>query len=198
MAGGNATRMGKSVEKPMLEINNKRLIDIVLGKLSEMDEIEGIYVATSKNTPLTEHHITSNYPQIKVIETSGACFHEDLVEAIGIGELYFPLLVLPSDLPLIDTEFLSEVVSIYNNMDYDSLSVFLRVEKDSSYGPFSFYMEGENVIPSGINIIDGSCIGLKNIPQFNLIEDYQPRFLNINTKEDLELAKKIYNLKEGP
>ncbi|HOP09674.1 MAG TPA: NTP transferase domain-containing protein [Candidatus Methanofastidiosa archaeon] len=198
MAGGRATRMGVGVEKPLVELKGKMLIDLTLEKLSGLDEIDHIFIATSPNAPRTRDYVSSKVPNIDVIHTSGSSFHEDLVEAIHRGSLYFPLLILSTDMPLVDAGFLSKVINTYERMDHASLSVFLRVERDGPLASVSFDLEGAFVTPAGINIIDGKCIDMKEIPQFNLIEDYSSKFININTKKDLELARRILDDQLNP
>ncbi|MCD4808709.1 MAG: NTP transferase domain-containing protein, partial [Methanosarcinales archaeon] len=47
MAGGRGSRMKLPIEKPMLEINGKRLIEYVLDVLAGARHVDRIYIAAS-------------------------------------------------------------------------------------------------------------------------------------------------------
>ena len=53
MAGGKGTRMNLDCEKPMVEVNNKPMINYVVDALLESRYVDKILVAVSDNTPLT-------------------------------------------------------------------------------------------------------------------------------------------------
>jgi len=60
MAGGKGTRLGLNIEKPLLEIKGKPMIDYVIETLLK-SKVGTIYIAVSKNTRKTEHHIREKY-----------------------------------------------------------------------------------------------------------------------------------------
>jgi len=189
MAGGRGSRMNTSSEKPMMEILGKKMIEIIIENLKKTDEIVDIYVSITKNTPKTKEYLRTYHSDITIIETKGISYHDDLKESIKTENLYFPLLVLPADMPLVQSEFLKQIIQVYRRTGKESLSIFIKTEKRRLHGSEMFELDGEKVVPSGINIIDGSFIDLKEIPQFNLLLEYHPRFINVNTEEDLILAQ---------
>jgi len=189
MAGGKATRMKGEIEKPLIDLDGIRLIGHVIESTSKVKDMKDIFVAISKNTPKTKRFLSEHYPHVNLIETSGAGYHQDMVEAIIYRKLYFPILVISSDMPLMESSYMDKVIGIFSKEKCDSLSVFIRAEKQTLHGSHSFDLEGEMVVPAGINIINGISIGSEEIPQYNLIEDYDPHFININTEGDLDLAR---------
>ena len=53
MAGGKGTRMKLAVEKPLIEVCGKPVIEYVLAALKDAKKIDKIIVATSTMTPKT-------------------------------------------------------------------------------------------------------------------------------------------------
>lgn len=87
MAGGKGRRMKLSVEKPLIEINEIKMIEYVIRALNVSSKIDRIFVAISSNSPETENWLANveNNDHInitRVINTSGNTYISDMVEAV--------------------------------------------------------------------------------------------------------------------
>ncbi len=182
MAGGKGSRLGY-IEKPLIKINNYFLIDLVIKSLKNSKYVEDIFIATSKYTEKTKYYIKDNYPFIKIIETPGNGYIEDLNYCFK----YFkePFLVVSSDI-IFSSKIIDEIIANFKNSKYEALSVYM---------PESIYVGStkpyNGLVPAGINIISPK-LGYQKEKIFITDE----LIVNINTKEDLEFAKKfLLNIK---
>ncbi len=194
MAGGKGSRMG-NVEKPLLIICGKRLIERVIETISRVQLIENIYVAVSKSTEKTRRFL-SNFSGIKVIVTSGKSYVEDLKEAIIISRVYGPILILPCDLPLITPNTLKRIIEIYLSNNCPPAMTFYvpykRLVKLGVSRPEYIEKIGDKLaVPCGVSIIEGKYILKPTIPQVNIVINDDSLALNVNTKLDLKIAQKI-------
>ena len=62
-------------------------------------------------------------------------------------------------------------------------------EKIGSKPQYLFQVDGQNLVPVGINIIDGKCIGQGELDQTVLVIDSGDAILNVNTLMELDLAR---------
>jgi adenosylcobinamide-phosphate guanylyltransferase len=195
MAGGKGTRMGLTVEKPMLPFLGKPLIDYVVVAISQAKDITDFYVVTSSNTPNTEQHCKNmNW---KFIHTDAKGYHDDLKQAVYMVHLTGPVLTMPSDVPAITGLFLDKVVYNFEQCGKDFLAVFVPIQKRLDLGlSISSTDEYKGVwyAVSGINVINGAMIQKDGkIETSALITEETEVLLNINTLKDVEIAQKIIN-----
>ena len=185
MAGGKGTRMELDVEKPLVEINGKPMIQYVINALKNTDKINKIIVATSKNTPETRTFL--NEHGIDIIETPGDGYVNDLGFIISNFELDDVLLTVTADLPLINDDIIDYVLEEYEKSDKPAMSVLVPsdVFKKYSIKPTMMF---ENLIPSGLNIL--RSINKTQDEKVLIIERIELA-LNINTCEDIKLLKKL-------
>lgn len=191
MAGGKGTRLKENVEKPILKILGKPMIDYVIEALLNSD-IEKIYIAVSKNTGQTKEHIEKNYifneeydQKVEIIFTSGRDYVHDLNECIK----YFqePFLILASDIPTIKSKTINSIIKEYlivinRNNRVESLCVVTK--KEHYVGTPTIDMEG--YIPLGINILTS-----KYGEQTEILHIIKDNIINVNTLSDKELVENI-------
>ena len=185
MAGGKGTRMELDVEKPLVKINEKPMIQYVIDALKNTDKINKIIAATSKNTPETRNFL--NKQGIAAIETPGAGYVNDLGFIISNFELDDVLLTVTSDLPLINSDIIDYVLEEYNRSKKPAMSVLVPVHVFENYG-IKPTMVFENLIPSGLNIL--RSINKTQDEKVLIIERIELA-LNINTCEDIKLLKNL-------
>jgi len=188
MAGGRGERFGGDLEKPMIKLLGKSLIKRVIEATKASKRISETYVAvTSYNSQTAEEAVKAS---AKVVETKGHGYHADLRQAILKLNLACPVLTISSDLPLLNGEFLDEIIDKYEESRKPALTVLVPIEncrKHSVY-PTSFYEhEGSTYAVSGINMIDGQRI--LDEQQEVIICRKPEAVFNINTPKDLESAK---------
>ena len=185
MAGGKGTRMELDVEKPLVEINEKPMIQYVIDALKNTDKINNIIVATSGNTRRTETFLKEQ--GIDTIETPGNGYVHDLGFIISNFKLDDILLTVTADLPLINSDIIDYVLEEYEKSKKPAMSVLVPLHVFEEYG-IKPTMMFENLIPSGLNIL--RSINKTQDEKVLIIERIELA-LNINTCEDIKLLKKL-------
>jgi adenosylcobinamide-phosphate guanylyltransferase len=185
MAGGKGTRMELDVEKPLIEINGKPMIQYVIDALENADKIDNIIVATSENTPKTE--IFLNELDIETIKTPGDGYVNDLGFVLSNFKLDEVLLTITADLPLISGDIIDYVLGKYEKSQKPAMSVSVPLSVFEKYS-LKPTMMFENYVPSGLNILRSTN---KTQNEEVLIIEKIELALNINTYEDIKFLKKI-------
>ena len=189
MAGGRGKRFGGDVEKPMIKLLGKPLIRRVVEATKASKRISETYVAvTLYNSQTAEEAVKAS---AKVVETLGHGYHADLQEAMLKLNLTCPVLTISSDLPLVNGDFLDEIIDKYEKSRKPALTVLVPIEDCHKHGvhPTSLYEhEGNTYAVSGINVIDGRRISEEQEQEVIICRRPEAIF-NVNTFEDLESAK---------
>ena len=193
MAGGRGTRMGLALEKPLLQLLGKPLIDWVAEAVANAENVSEFYVVTSANTPQTEKHCQNK--GWKILHTDAKGYHNDLKQATKMAGISGPVLTVPADSPAVTGKFLDKVISQFQVSGKDFYAVFVpiktREDLDLSIDSTDEY-GGSWYAVSGVNIVNGSKIqGDGKIETGALITEEVEVLLNINTLKDLEIAEKI-------
>lgn len=191
MAGGKGTRFGGDTEKPMALFMGKPLIRRVIEATQKAQKISEIVVAVTSYSPKTAQEAKKT--TVKVIETAGIGYHEDVQQAVQEANLIGPVLIISADLPLVNGDLLDEIIGKYEQQSKPALTVMIPEEAFQKYGlsAVSLYEhEGKMYAVSGINIIDGQRI-LEEQEQ-EVIESSRPEAVfTVNALKDLEEAKKF-------
>lgn len=191
MAGGKGSRMDLSVEKPLIELDGKPIITYVIESLKKAKNIDKIIVSISSNTPKTAQLLTRL--KISTIRTPGKEYVYDMAYAIRKLNLQ-TVLVIGSDIPLINNEIIDLVVEKFNSSEKSALSVVVPLKARTQLGlskAYEFNLDGKKVVPAGINMIDGNKIDKEELDEDYFLLDRNEVALNINTKTDLEIAQKL-------
>jgi adenosylcobinamide-phosphate guanylyltransferase len=182
--------MGGGVEKPLLEISGKSMLQHVIEVLRRCNSIDRIVVASSYETPATT--IEAERLGAESIITPGSGFEEDMrfvIRHLSLGEV----LVISSDLPFITVDVIEEAFQKYRSTRKPALAVMAPVEFYERFGSkpgYVFEVNGRKLVPVGINIIDGRRINEGSLEQTELIIDSGDVAINVNTPEELEVARK--------
>jgi GTP:adenosylcobinamide-phosphate guanylyltransferase len=59
-------------------------------------------------------------------------------------------------------------------------------------GDYAFELDNKLVVPAGINVIDGRRIDDKEVDQIFCVIDREEVAVNINTVEDLKMARELF------
>ena len=189
MAGGKGTRFGGDTEKPMAKFMGKPLIRRVIEATKKSERIAETYVAVTAYSPKTAQEAAK--ASVKVIETNGQGYHADVQQAIQEANLTGPVLIISADLPLLNGEFLDEIIEEYKESGKPALTVMIPEEAFREYGlsAVSLYEhEGKMYAVSGINIIDGQRI-LEEQEQEVIVSKRPEAVFTANSLKDLESAK---------
>jgi adenosylcobinamide-phosphate guanylyltransferase len=193
MAGGKGSRMGLPVEKPLLLLLGKPLIDWVTIAVASAKNISEFFVVTSSNTTQTEKHCQSM--GWKILHTDAKGYHNDLKQAASIAGLTGPILTVPADSPAVTGKFLDKTINQFQHSGKDFFAVFVPIQTREDLGlsvdSTDEYM-GQWYAVSGVNVVDGTKIQMEGkIETSAVITEEVEVLLNINTLKDLEVAEKI-------
>ena len=196
MAGGKGTRMHLAEEKPLIRICGKPVIEYVINALKKAKNVDSIVVAVTGCTPKTAKYL-SQFP-VKVIETPG----KDYVSDMGYASQSLKLevfLAVAADLPLVTSQALDAIVERYEHCGKPALTVAVALKTKTNLGmsiEYSFKMNDKDVVPVGINVIDGrKRYGDEWLDQDIYLLDLPELAVNINTVEELHLAERLLSEK---
>jgi adenosylcobinamide-phosphate guanylyltransferase len=192
MAGGKGTRMRISQEKPLIQVCGKPVIEYVLAALKEAKKIGSIIVATSSCTPKTTQLMKQL--GVQVIETPGKDYVSDMGYAVQTLKLGI-FLAIAADLPLVNGEMIDAIVDRYERCGKPALTVAVPLETKAKLGmciEYSFKTDNKDVVPVGINVIDGrKRYGDEWLDQDIYLMENQALAVNINTVQELQLAERL-------
>lgn len=191
MAGGKGSRFKASQEKPLIKLNGKPVITYVLNSLKQAKNIDNIIVSVSENTPQTTKFLSKL--RISTIKTPGKDFVYDMAYAIKQLSLK-TVLVIGSDIPLITSKIIDQIIEKYKDSNKSALNVVVPLKTRIQLGlsrAYEFNLNNEKVVPAGINIINGAKIENKELDEEILLLEKKEVALNINTLNDLIIAKKL-------
>jgi len=192
MAGGKGTRMQLADEKPLIKVCGKPVIEYVLDALSHSKKIDSIVVATTKFTPKTTSFL-SKFP-VKIFETPGKDYVSDMgYAAQNLGLSVF--LAIAADLPLIKAEMLDSIIERYERCGKPALTVAVPLITKTKLGmsvEYSFKEKDADVVPVGINVIDGrKRYSDEWLDQDIFLVDFDALAVNVNTIQELHLAEHL-------
>ena len=192
MAGGKGTRMALPREKPLLRIGGKPMIEHILRALQKAEKIDEIVVAITDHTPNTAEFIKV-FP-VTVLKTPGKGYVHDIQYAVKKLNLD-TVLTISADLPLIRSEMIDRITEEYNRYNKPALvvAVPLETKRKLGLGADHILKVDENLlVPSGINVIDGTRICERELDEEILIIDSEELAVNVNTPRDLEIAQRLF------
>jgi adenosylcobinamide-phosphate guanylyltransferase len=182
--------MGGGIEKPLLEISGKSMLERTIGVLRQCSCINRIVVASSSNTPRTT--LAAKKLGVENVVTPGSGFEEDMrfaVRQLSLGEV----LVISSDLPFVTVDIIEQAARKYRSSGKPALAVMARAELYEKLGSkpgYIFKIDDQNLVPVGINVIDGSRIDEGALDQVELVITSGDIAFNVNTLNELEAARK--------
>ncbi len=198
MAGGKGTRMRIAEEKPLIKVCSKPVIEYVLAALNNAKKIDSIVVATSSCTPKTTMFMKKL--GVKVLETPGKDYVSDMGYAVQTLKLGV-FLAIAADLPLVRGEIIDAIVERYECCGKPALTVAVPLETKAKLGmssEYSFKMEDKDVVPVGINVIDGhKRYGDEWLDQDICLLNYYELAVNINTVQELHLSERLIAKQSG-
>lgn len=192
MAGGLGKRLGIDVEKPLVMLGGKRLIDYVINAALKAETIRKIICITSQNTPNTTKYLISR--GFEVIEGKGAGYYDDLLSALWSlpSDIY---VICSADIPFLSSKDIEKLVREYVERLYGNPYIFVAVPveivKKLRLSASSRFKVGEKELcPAGLRLIDTRLIAERRLPKPYILVVNEPRLgVNINTIEDLKQAE---------
>jgi adenosylcobinamide-phosphate guanylyltransferase len=192
MAGGKGTRMALAQEKPLLLVKGKPVVEHVVSALKNARSVSRVVVAVTSCTPKTAKFLEKL--GVEVLLTPGKEYVSDLafaVKQLGLGVV----LAVAADLPLLTCDVVDEVVEAYFRVGKPALAVVVPLETKLKLGMslgYAFVHEDVQVVPAGINVNDGARINEEWIDQAVYVVDKAEVAVNINTVEELRVARRQF------
>ncbi|OKY77836.1 MAG: GTP:adenosylcobinamide-phosphate guanylyltransferase [Candidatus Methanohalarchaeum thermophilum] len=182
LAGGKGTRFEGEKEKQLKEVGDKKLIDRVLRALKD-SALSKVFIAVSDNSPNTWKYCKQN--NLNIIETEGESYHKDLKNISK--EFNNPFLTAASDIPFITTEEINKLIKEKTKNSLTLITPKFLVPRGFKIDNSIRVKEIESV-PCGINIV-----GKTKENEFKFTTNPLAG-ININTKQELNLANNIIKL----
>lgn len=190
MAGGRASRMNSSTEKPLLKVHGKTMLERIVQVLEQSRLVDRIVVAVTEQSPKTA--LAARHLGLEIIETAGEGYESDMRCAIRKLELD-DVLVISADLPLVTVSIIDQAIDRFKSSGKPALSVMTPIELIERQGldaQYVFEIAGRRMVPIGINLIDGRMIEAGELEQEVLVSEDDSTLLNVNTPRELQLARR--------
>ncbi|WP_458744185.1 NTP transferase domain-containing protein [Candidatus Nitrosocosmicus sp. T] len=217
MCGGKGSRLNANsiskVEKPLLELKNKSLIEYMIEAIQNSKKNFKIYAAVSKNTVKTKEFLRSRYFNVvTLVETTGSGFSIDYLNVLRFFKskeikeknrtqdfVNNKILFLPADLPLISSKTLDEITDLKQIYPSIAIVVDKKIFIQNNFVPSTFVTEISKIdhCYTGISLLDFHTVaGLEHVDQIievPMIMNNLELVYNINTIGDLKKAEKLLN-----
>ena len=192
-AGGRGSRISElGTEKPLVLVAGIPMIDRMLDELEGSSRIDRVYVSVSPLAPRTREHLEGR--DVVIIDTPGNGYVADLhssMRSIEEGSV----LVCPSDMPLLTSRSVAELIDAYDERKQLSLTVALPPKVIKSLGLIVTYVEeieGRGLTFCGVSVVDRLEMLTDNfLPGGYYVTEKEEFAVNVNTVHDLRLAERI-------
>ena len=200
MCGGRASRMQQQQqkggrEKPLLKVAGVAMVERVISALASSDRFDRIVAAVSPNTPNTNEFLKSK--GIETIETAGEGYSQDLSHLLSKLKPQ-KVVVVPGDIPLLNSQIVNKILNIIEDDDDDrqeeqepAISIILEKGFVEEIGVKPSIVLMNQYCHSGITIFNTKAVGTEPVKERYLVMNRKEIALNVNTKEELELAEKL-------
>ena len=191
MCGGRASRMKKAgMEKPLLKVDGVAMVERVVSALASSDRFDRIVAAISPNTPKTNEFLKSK--GIETIETAGEGYSQDLSQLLSKLKPQ-KVMVVSGDIPLLNSHIINEILnSIADRQEHEpAISIIIEKGFVERIGVKPSIIVLDQYCHSGITIFNTMVVGTEPVKEHYLVMNRKEIALNVNTKEELELAEKL-------
>ncbi len=181
------------MEKPLLKVDGVEMIERVISALASSDRFDRIVAAVSPNTPGTNKFLKSK--GIETIETAGEGYSQDLSRLLSKLRPQ-KVVAVPGDIPLLNSQIVNEILN--NIIDDDdrqeqepAISIILEKGFVEEIGVKPSIVLMNQYCHSGITIFNTMAVGTEPVKERYIVMNRKEIALNVNTKEELELAEKL-------
>ena len=177
------------MEKPLLKVDGVAMVERVILALASSDRFDRIVAAVSPNTPKTNEFLKSK--GIEIIGTTGDGYSKDLSYVLSNLKPQ-KVMIVPGDIPLLKSQIVNEILNTIDDKQEQEPAISIMLEKG--------FVESIGVKPSivlnqychsGITIFSTMAVGTEPVEEGYLVMNRKEIALNVNTKEELELAEKL-------
>jgi adenosylcobinamide-phosphate guanylyltransferase len=199
MCGGRASRMQQQqqgdIEKPLLKVAGVAMVERVISALASSNRFDRIVAAVSPNTHKTNEFLKSK--GIETIETAGEGYSQDLSHLL-LKLKPQKVVAVPGDIPLLNSQIVNEILNIIDDDDDDdrqeqepAISIILENEFVEEIGVKPSIVLKNQYCHSGITLFNTIAVGTEPAKERYIVMNRKEIALNVNTKEELELAEKL-------
>jgi adenosylcobinamide-phosphate guanylyltransferase len=195
MCGGRASRMQQQggIEKPLIKVDGVAMVERVISALASSNRFDRIIAAVSPNTPKTNEFLKSK--GIEIIETAGEGYSQDLSYLLSKLKPH-KVVVVPGDIPLLNSQIVKEILNTIDDDDdrqeqEQAISIILEKGFVEEIGVKPSIVLMNQYCHSGITIFNSMVVSTEPVKEHYLVMNRKEIALNVNTKEELELAEKL-------
>jgi molybdopterin-guanine dinucleotide biosynthesis protein A len=189
LAGGKSLRLGR--DKVLEKIGNKSILELVISHIDSLSK--EIIIVTAEERTFSQ---LASRPNLKVVP--------DIFPGKGsLGGIYTGLvtsnsfynLVIASDMPFLNQSLLRYMIEVSDGFDFvlprinNLFEPLHAIYSKNCVAPTEFILkQGRKVIIDLFNFVKVRYVDAEEVDRF---DPQHLSFFNINTKEDLKLARKI-------
>jgi adenosylcobinamide-phosphate guanylyltransferase len=180
------------IEKPLLKVEGIAMVERVISALAGSDRFDRIVAAISPYTQKTNEFLKSK--GIETIETAGEGYSQDLSRLLSKLRPQ-KVVAIPGDIPLLNSQIVNEILN--NIIDDDrqeqepAISIILEKGFVEEIGVKPSIVLMNQYCHSGITIFNTMAVGTEPVKERYIVMNRKEIALNVNTKEELELAEKL-------
>lgn len=189
LAGGKSLRLGQ--DKVLEKVGNKSLLEQVISRIDSITKNIIIVTAEERTFPQI-----ASYLKLKVVPDSfpGKGSLGGIYTGLVTSDSFYNL-VVACDMPFLNQSLLRYMIEVSNGFDFviprvnNLFEPLHAVYSKNCVDPIEFIIkQGRKVIIELFNFVKVRYVEAEEIDRF---DPKHLSFFNINTKEDLELARKI-------
>ena len=199
MCGGKGIRLRQfgMIEKPLLDLKGKAMIEYVLDALIYSQKFQRVIAVSSpfssKTTTFLYNHPYYSNGLIEVIETEGASYSKDL--SFVLNNLKRDrVLTVSADLPLLNSNIVGQIV-IHNIPRFSCASIILEkhfVENIGITPSVVFNIGAQQYCYSGITVFNSPKFKeFQTIKEYYILMNKREIAINVNTLRELHLAERL-------
>ena len=181
-----------AIEKPLLKVEGIAMVERVISALAGSDRFDRIVAAVSPNTHKTNEFLKSK--GIETIETAGEGYSQDLSRLLSKLRPQ-KVMAVPGDIPLLNSQTVNEILNNIINDDRQekepATSIILEKGFVEKIGVKPSILLMNQYCHSGITVFNTMAVGTEPVQERYLVMNRKEIALNVNTKEELELAEKL-------
>jgi adenosylcobinamide-phosphate guanylyltransferase len=182
------------IEKPLVKVGGIPMIERIILALAGSERFDRIVAAISPNTPKTTELLKSQ-KKIETIETAGEGYSNDLSHLLARLKPR-RVMVVPGDIPLLTSQIVNEILDATDSSAIQkgepAISIILEKGFVERIGVKPSVVVLNQYCHSGITIFNTTAVvGTEPMAERYLVINRKEIALNVNTTEELELAKKL-------
>jgi GTP:adenosylcobinamide-phosphate guanylyltransferase len=180
------------IEKPLLKVEGIAMVERVISALAGSYRFDRIVAAVSPKTHKTNEFLKSK--GIETIETAGEGYSQDLSRLLSKLRPQ-KVVAVPGDIPLLNSQIVNEILNFIDDDDRQeqepAISIILEKGFVEEIGVKPSIVLMNQYCHSGITIFNTMAVGTEPVKERYIVMNRKEIALNVNTKEELELAKKL-------